>query len=87
MSYVYVGNIPISEDTDLTGAINLQKSTTYEELRHNNREEYYKKTRQYYVPQTPEKYPTTETTQQQQQQQTPASIPMQAKTKYGDVWG
>ncbi|XP_032665061.1 OCIA domain-containing protein 1 [Odontomachus brunneus] len=83
-------DIPISEDMDLTtGPINLQKNTTYEELRHNNREEYYKKTRQYYVPQTAERYPTTEASQQQQQQQqqTPASIPIQGKTKYGDVWG
>ncbi|XP_072749258.1 OCIA domain-containing protein 1-like [Anoplolepis gracilipes] len=75
----------VSEDTDLTEPINLQKGVSYDELRHKNRDEFYKKNKQWYTPRKPERPPLTNETAQQ----VPASStsPIQEKTKYGDTWG
>ncbi|KAL6425579.1 hypothetical protein ACFW04_009612 [Cataglyphis niger] len=80
------GDFHISEDTDLTEPINLQKGISYDELRHKNRDEFYKKNKQWYTPRTPERSPLTNETNQQVPT-TSSPPPMQEKTKYGDVWG
>lgn len=74
----------ISEDTDLTEPINLQKGVSYDELRHKNRDEFYKKNKQWYGPTSREPPVARETTKQAPATNKPS--PMQEKTKYGDVW-
>jgi len=75
----------ISEDTDLSEPINIQKGASYEELRHQNRDEFYKKHKQWYTPKTRELPVTKETNEQVPT--ISSQSPMQEKTKYGDVWG
>ncbi|XP_018342819.1 PREDICTED: OCIA domain-containing protein 1-like [Trachymyrmex septentrionalis] len=73
----------VSEDTDLSKSINIQKEVSYEELRHQNRDEFYKKHKQY-TPKTRELPVTKETSEQVPT--TSSRSPMQKETKYGDVW-
>ncbi|EGI60838.1 PREDICTED: uncharacterized protein LOC105150603 [Acromyrmex echinatior] len=75
----------VSEDTDLSEPINIQKGVSYEELRHQNRDEFYKKHKQWYTPKTRE-FPVKETSEQVPTTSTSNRSPMQEKTKYGDVW-
>ncbi|KAG5316173.1 OCAD1 protein, partial [Acromyrmex insinuator] len=75
----------VSEDTDLSEPINIQKGISYEELRHQNRDEFYKKHKQWYTPKTRE-FPVKETSEQVPTTSTSNRSPMQEKTKYGDVW-
>ncbi|KMQ97640.1 ocia domain-containing protein 1 [Lasius niger] len=76
----------VSEDTDLTEPVNLQKGVSYDELRHKNRDEFYKKNKQWYTPRSPERPPSANETNQQVPTAS-STPPMQQKTKYGDVWG
>jgi len=81
---MFKGDFHVSEDTDLTEPINLQKGVSYDELRNKNRDEFYKKNKQWHAPRTREPPLAKETTEQ-----VPITnrSPMQEKTKYGDVWG
>ncbi|XP_029171083.1 uncharacterized protein LOC114940527 [Nylanderia fulva] len=76
----------VSEDTDLTEPINLQKGVSYDELRHQNRDEFYKKNKQWYTPRIPERPPPRNETNQRVPTAS-STPPLQEKTKYGDVWG
>ncbi|XP_070151713.1 OCIA domain-containing protein 1-like [Polyergus mexicanus] len=76
----------VSEDTDLTEPINLQKGISYNELRHKNRDEFYKKNKEWYTPKTPERPPLANE-RNQRIPTTSGTPPMQERTKYGDVWG
>ncbi|XP_011697025.1 PREDICTED: uncharacterized protein LOC105455420 [Wasmannia auropunctata] len=73
----------ISEDTDLTEPINLQKGVSYDELRQQNRDDFYKRNKQWYSPRTREPPTARET---EQVPVTRSQSPTQEKTKYGDVW-
>lgn len=72
---MFKGDFHISEDTDLTEPINLQKGVTYDELRHKNRDEFYKKNMQCKASRGSREPPAARETTKQE------------KTKYGDVWG
>ncbi|KAG5343853.1 OCAD1 protein, partial [Acromyrmex heyeri] len=74
----------VSEDTDLSEPINIQKGVSYEELRHQNRDEFYKKHKSWYASKTRE-FPVMKETSEQVPT-TSSRSPMQEKTKYGDVW-
>lgn len=80
---MFKGDIQVSEDTDLTESINLQKSVTYDELRQKNREEFYKKQHAAW-------HKSHSSSRESPVTREPAATdnpsPMQEKTKYGDVW-
>jgi len=89
MNYPLKGDFQASsEETDLTEPINLQKSVSYDELRHKNREEFYNKKKQWYA-RGEQSTTRNEAPQEIPRRQEPSSnIPsMQQRNKYGDVWG
>lgn len=66
----------------------MQKSVSYDELRHRNRDEFYRKNKQWYTAQRmPERSAPTSGTDNQQIPPQTTVPPTQEKTKYGDIWG
>lgn len=80
---MFPGDLNVSEDMDLTEPISLQKGVSYDELRRKNRDEFYKKNMQWVAPRATPPV-AKETTEQVPTSSNPS--PMQAKTKYGDLW-
>ncbi|EZA60440.1 hypothetical protein DMN91_010831 [Ooceraea biroi] len=79
------------EETDLTEPMNMQKSASYDELRHKNREEFYNRNKQWYTAREAQSASEAQYAKDEAvlgSQEPSSNAPStQRKNEYGDVWG